>query len=161
MADDIASIGVKVDTKGIEQGAVALDVLASKGDAVDKAMSQVEGATARAKKSLDTLGQSARGQSGLEKVGAGAQQAAKGMEAVAGVADRVKAGVNGVIGSLFSWGNAAKQAAAEQDRLMGMIRDVYVSGTEKEKKHIQALVDKAMQLRMTGDEYERYIMDVS
>ncbi|HMZ01472.1 MAG TPA: hypothetical protein PLU79_17620, partial [Burkholderiaceae bacterium] len=117
MASDIASIGIAIDTAGLEKGAVALDALAKRGDAVDKAMSQVEGATARVKKSLDTLGQSARGQSGLEQVGAGAKEAAKGVEAVGSAAERAKSGITGIVGSLFSWGDAAKKTAAEQTLL--------------------------------------------
>ena len=157
MASDIASIGIAIDTAGLEKGAVALDALASKGADVDRAMSQVEGATARAKKSLDTLGQGAKSASGMGELSKDAADAAVAIKGMGDASDKASGGLKSWASNMLGMGNAAKQAAAEQERLIGMMRDVYTSGTAQEQGYIKALADRVNQMRLSGAEQEKYI----
>lgn len=138
MTQDIASIGFSVDTSGIERGAVALDVLASKGAEVDKAVSQIEGATARAKKSLDTLGQSARDGAGLGDVGKSAAATASGMDAAGKAAERSAVGVKRSADMFGLFGGDVRKAA---DAL-----GLYDSSTKKaidHQKELAQILDRA------------------
>lgn len=138
MTQDIASIGFSVDTSGIERGAVALDVLASKGAEVDKAVSQIEGATARAKKSLDTLGQSARDGAGLGDVGKSAAATASGMDAAGKAAERSAVGVKRSADMFGLFGGDVRKAA----EALGL----YDSSTKKvidHQKELAQILDRA------------------
>lgn len=80
MTQEIESIGLGMDTSGVERGIKALDVLASKGAPVEKAMAGIEGATERTGKSLKSLGESAG--KGLDDVAKKATPAADGLKKV-------------------------------------------------------------------------------
>ena len=75
--EDIASIGIRLDTDGVTGGIKALDALANQGPRVEASMGKLEQASGRTSKSLANLGQGA-GQ-GLAKVGREAEQAAAGI----------------------------------------------------------------------------------
>lgn len=93
--EDIAAIGLGLETDGIEKGIKALDVLASKGPAVEKSMAGVEGSAARVNKSLATLGQGGAA-GGLNKVGDAAGGAAREMGRVSDASDDASKGFAGV-----------------------------------------------------------------
>lgn len=85
--EDIAAIGLSLETDGVEKGIRALDVLASKGPAVEKSMAQVESSTAKTGKTLATLGQGSAA-TGLSKVGAAASDAARDIGKIDGAAGK-------------------------------------------------------------------------
>jgi phage-related minor tail protein len=66
MSEEIAVVGIGVETAGVEQGIKILEVLASTGAKVETAMAGVEKSAAKTGKSLATLGQS---NAGLSKLG--------------------------------------------------------------------------------------------
>jgi len=156
MADDIASVGIKIETRDIDRANVSLDTLAGKGASVDKSLGQIEGAAARAGKSLDTLGQGAKTVN-MDGLANSATKSADGIKEIGNAADRASGGLKAWAMNMLGVGNAAKQAAVEQDRLMGFLRDVYTSGTAQEQKYIKALADRVNQMRLSGAEQERYI----
>lgn len=92
MSNEIETIGLGMDTSGVEKGIKALDVLAGKGAPVEKAMAGIEGAAERTGKSLKTLGDGATkgidevakrspaAASGLKKVNEGAEAAGKSVK---------------------------------------------------------------------------------
>jgi len=82
MADDIASVGIKIETGDIDRANVSLDTLAGKGASVDQSLGKIEGAAAKAGKSLDNLGRGAQSAAGIGDVGAKAQHAAQGMSLI-------------------------------------------------------------------------------
>jgi len=140
--EDIAAIGIALETDGVEKGIRALDVLASKGPAVEKSMGQVEGAAKRTGKSLETLG---RG-TALDGLAQTSATAAAGMEKLGASSGKAQAALSGQA-------TAAKSAVSSFDSLK-----TAVSGfTQSESQYIQKLVDEAKQLGMTRSERERYI----
>ncbi|PUA95527.1 tape measure domain-containing protein [Acidovorax sp. 107] len=96
MTQEIESIGLGMDTSGVERGIKALDVLAGKGAPVEKAMAGIEGAADRTGKSLKSLGEGAAkgiddlakrapaAASGLKKVDESADSAAKSVKSLGG-----------------------------------------------------------------------------
>lgn len=96
MSNEIESIGLGMDTSGVERGIKALDVLAGKGAPVEKAMAGIEGAADRTGKSLKSLGEGAAkgiddlakrapaAASGLKKVDESADSAAKNVKSLGG-----------------------------------------------------------------------------
>ncbi len=96
MSNEIESIGLGMDTSGVERGIKALDVLAGKGAPVEKAMAGIEGAADRTGKSLKSLGEGAAkgiddlakrapaASSGLKKVDESADSAAKSVKSLGG-----------------------------------------------------------------------------
>ena len=155
MADDIGSIGFKVDTGEIERGAVALEALASKGAAVDKAVAQVESAAKRAGKSLDTLGQSVKG-ADMGAVGSQAEKAASGVAGLGAAAEKGAAGTKKAADALGAFSDASKRAAAERASLTAILDRGAEQFTQAEQKYLKALADEANMLRLTGAERERY-----
>lgn len=85
MTQEIESIGLGMDTSGIEKGIKALDVLAGKGAPVERAMAQVEGAAKKTVKSLDDLANATP--KAVDSVGKTATKAADGLAKVSGAAD--------------------------------------------------------------------------
>ena len=142
--DEIASVGIKIDTSDIDGAIKNLDALAGKGAAVDKSLAQIEAAAGRTGKSLDSLGKSAGHAAGMDATAKGAQQAAAGLQGMA-------RGLDGVT-------SATRAAAQEQEKLAKILAGGAGQFTQAEQAHIRALMDKANQLRMTGAEYERYAM---
>lgn len=140
--EEIAAIGIALETDGVEKGIRALDVLASKGPAVEKSMGQVEGAAKRTGKSLETLG---RG-TALDGLAQTSATAAAGMEKMGAASGKAQSALSGQA-------TAAKSAVSSFDSLK-----TAVSGfTQSESQYIQKLVDEAKQLGMTRAERERYI----
>jgi len=138
MSDDVASIGFKVNTSDIDKGSVALDNLASKGDAVDKAVSKVERATNSAAGFIGNLGSVS-------------QKAASSFATIASYADQCGK-------SLFDFVNRTKSIATEQTELSRILSSSSANFTKSEEKELTALANKAQQLRMTAGEYQQYIM---
>lgn len=116
MADDIASTGIKIETRDIDRANVALDTLAGKGASVDKSLGQIEGAAAKAGKSLDSLGRGVQSAAGIGDVGPKAQSAAQGIRAVGDNAERAGKGVKEMAAGMGGFGDAlsgiAMKAAA-------------------------------------------------
>ena len=117
MADDIASVGIKIETGDIDRANVSLDTLAGKGASVDQSLGKIEGAAAKAGKSLDNLGRGAQSAAGIGDVGAKAQHAAQGIRAVGDNAEKAGHGVKSMAASMGGFGDvlsgiAMKAAAA-------------------------------------------------
>ena len=117
MADDIASVGIKIETRDIDRANVSLDTLAGKGASVDQSLGKIEGAAAKAGKSLDNLGRGAQSAAGIGDVGAKAQHAAQGIRAVGDNAEKAGHGVKSMAASMGGFGDvlsgiAMKAAAA-------------------------------------------------
>ena len=98
MTDEVAAIGVKLDTSDVDKGIKALDTLASQGPKVESALGKVEGAAGKASKSLSTLGQgsavgltttakaSEAAATSMARVSDAAAKSAREIEAVGGAA---------------------------------------------------------------------------
>ena len=137
MSEDIASIGFKVDTSDIERGNVALDALASKGEAVDKSVSQVEAAASKTGKSLDNLAQSARSVN-MGGLGGAAQTAATGIGAAGKAADIGATGVKRMADVLGGFSRDTSKAA---DAL-----NLYADSTRNaadQQKELARILDRA------------------
>ena len=137
MSEDIASIGFKVDTSDIERGNVALDALASKGEAVDKSVSQVEAAASKTSKSLDNLGRSVHGVN-MGGLGGAAQTAATGMGAAGKAAESGATGVKRMADVLGGFSRDTSKAA---DAL-----GLYASSTKNAIDHqreLERILDRA------------------
>jgi tape measure domain-containing protein len=91
MTQEIESIGLGMDTSGVEKGIKSLETLASTGPKVEKAMQGVETATQKTGKTLATLGQGAG--AGLDEVGKKSSTAADGLGKVSKSADEVNKSV--------------------------------------------------------------------
>lgn len=151
MADEITPIGFSVDTSGIERANKALDELASKGSGVDRAIGQVEGAVNRTGKSLDTLGRSASGASGIDKVGKDAQTAASGIAAVGAASERGAQGVRSYAESLRGFGDAARQAASSRAFDPSLIERT----AQAMRGHANASGEASTQMRAASSEAQR------
>ncbi|ABX36715.1 phage tail tape measure protein, lambda family [Delftia acidovorans SPH-1] len=112
MANEVASLGVKVDASGIESGTKALDALAQQGPKVEQAMAGVEGAAVKTGKSLKTMGDGSA--KGLDEIGRSAPRAAESLGRVAKSAEdatRALAGINASVASLGQVTTVAGQSA--------------------------------------------------
>ena len=76
--EEIASVGIAIQTGDIERGIKSLDTLANQGPKVEKSMQGIETAVAKTGKSLATLGQGGA-DAGFEKVAQGSKSAAEGV----------------------------------------------------------------------------------
>lgn len=123
--EDIAAIGLSLETDGVEKGIRALDVLASKGPAVEKSMGQVEGAAKKAGKSLSDLS-GAGAKESIEAVGKSGNTASAGIGKMAASADRAGKDVRGLSKELLASNAAAQSAsrgyAAAADSLVSVAR---------------------------------------
>lgn len=108
--EDIAAIGLALETDGVEKGTRALDTLASKGPAVEKAMGQVEGAAKKTGKTLESLGSSST-KGGIEGIGKAGSTAADGIDRLGKAADRSQKDVSGLNSALRSSSGDARAAA--------------------------------------------------
>lgn len=140
--EEVTSIGIGMQTDGVERGIKALDVLASKGPIVEKSMGQVEGAAKRTGKSLETLG---RG-TALDGLAQTSATAAAGMEKLGASSGKAQAALGGQAA-------AAKSAVSSFDSLKSAVAGF----SQTESQYIQKLIDEAKQLGMTRAERERYI----
>ena len=123
--DEIASVGIKIDTSDIDGAIKNLDALAGKGAAVDKSLAQIDAAAGRTGKSLDSLGKSAGHAAGMDATAKGAQQAAAGLQGMA-------RGLDGVT-------SATRAAAQEQEKLAKILAGGAGQFTQAEQAHIRAL----------------------
>ncbi|GDY37680.1 tape measure protein [Acidovorax sp. NB1] len=108
--EDIAAIGIALETDGVEKGIRALDTLASKGPAVEKAMGQVEGAAKKTGKTLENLG-SSTAKGGIEGFGKAGSSAADGIDRLGKAADRSQKDVSSLNAALRSSSGDARSAA--------------------------------------------------
>ncbi|MBL8355532.1 MAG: tape measure protein [Delftia acidovorans] len=117
MADDVASIGIAVETTQVQAGIKSLEVLAEQGPKVEKAMAGVEGAATKTGKSLKTLGEGAG--KGLDDIGKTAPKAAEGVGRVAKSADDAKKALAGIGSSAANLGQVSSAAAASARGMAG------------------------------------------
>ncbi len=84
MAEEVTSIGIGMETDGVERGIKSLKMLAEQGPKVEKAMAGIEGAAGKTGKNLDDAGKAGeRAAQGLGKVGQAAQSAVSSQAALA------------------------------------------------------------------------------
>lgn len=131
MADEIASIGIAVDTGDVSRAVRSLDELASRGAPTEKALKGVESAAKQAGQGVASLGQSAAS-AGMEKVGSAGERAAHG---------------------LGKMGQAAQSAVSSQAALARAVDGF----TKVEHDYIKALSDEVRQMGMTRGERAAYI----
>ncbi|RQO83482.1 tape measure protein [Acidovorax sp. FJL06] len=110
MSNEIESIGLGMDTSGVERGIKALDVLAGKGAPVEKAMAGIEGAADRTGKSLKSLGDGAA--KGIDDLAKRAPSAASGLKKVDESADSAAKSVKSLGGAGSSGLDALSKAAS-------------------------------------------------
>lgn len=108
MADEIVSVGIKIETTGADKAAASLDKVVSAGGKVDAAADKITAGAGKASKSLETLGATAAtvapqldkaGSSG-GKLGDLFKQATDGAGAFSGSLGLVKAGLVGAVTAL-------------------------------------------------------------
>ncbi|GAD20965.1 tape measure protein [Acidovorax sp. MR-S7] len=131
MALDVESIGLAMDTSGVERGIKSLDELASRGPKVEQSLQSVERAAKQAGQGVSTLGQSAAA-TGVDKVGAAGERAAQG---------------------LGKMGQAAQSAVSSQAALSRAVDGF----TQTERKYIQSLLDEFNALDQTRAAKAAYI----
>lgn len=118
MAEEVTSIGIGMETGGIEHGIKSLQVLAAQGPAVEKAMAGVEGAAVKTGKSLKSIAEGAG--KGLDEVGKTAPKAADGVGRVAKSADDAKkamSAMNASAAGLSQVSTAAEHSARSMTSL--------------------------------------------
>lgn len=130
MALDVETIGLAMDTSGVERGIKSLDELAARGPKVEQSMQGVERAAKQAGQGVSTLGST--NAQGLEKVGTASQQAAQG---------------------LGKMGQAAQSAVSSQAALSRAVDGF----TQTERKYIQSLLDEYSALDQTRAAKAAYI----
>lgn len=168
MTNEVASIGVAIETDAIERGIKSLDVLAQQGPKVEKSMAGVESAAVRTGKSLKSL---AEGSSkGLDEIGKAAPAAAKNIGTVASSADDAKKSLAAMASSASgisqvnaaaaqmatSFGNVSSAARANVSTMQGVEAAVN-SLNESERKYIQSLVEEARMVGMGKGDRAAYI----
>ena len=130
MTTEIESIGLAMDTSGVERGIRSLDELAARGPKVEKSLKGVETAATEAGKGVSSLGASN----------------AKGLDDVAKAGDRAAQG-------LSKTSQAARSAVSSQQALAAAVAQF----TSAERSFVQSLVDEAKQLGMSRSERAAYI----
>ncbi|MPT05737.1 MAG: hypothetical protein E2582_16180 [Delftia sp.] len=139
MADDVASIGIAVETTQVQAGIKSLEVLAEQGPKVEKAMAGVEGAATKTGKSLKTLGDGAG--KGLDDIGKTAPKAAEGVGRVAKSADDAKKALAGIGSSAANLGQVSSAAAASARGMAGF--SAALQSSQKTLLDLQAQVRAA------------------
>lgn len=139
MADDVASIGIAVETTQVQAGIKSLEVLAEQGPKVEKAMAGVEGAATKTGKSLKTLGEGAG--KGLDDIGKTAPKAAEGVGRVAKSADEAKKALAGIGSSAANLGQVSSAAAASARGMAGF--SAALQSSQKTLFDLQAQVSAA------------------
>lgn len=139
MADDVASIGIAVETTQVQAGIKSLEVLAEQGPKVEKAMAGVEGAATKTGKSLKTLGEGAG--KGLDDIGKTAPKAAEGVGRVAKSADDAKKALAGIGSSAANLGQVSSAAAASARGMAGF--SAALQSSQKTLLDLQAQVRAA------------------
>ncbi|GEM_PF-925881 len=139
MADDVASIGIAVETTQVQAGIKSLEVLAEQGPKVEKAMAGVEGAATKTGKSLKSLGEGAG--KGLDDIGKTAPKAAEGVGRVAKSADDAKKALAGIGSSAANLGQVSSAAAASARGMAGF--SAALQSSQKTLLDLQAQVRAA------------------
>ncbi len=130
MTTDIETIGLAMDTSGIEKGIRSLDELAARGPKVEKSMQGVATAATQAGQGVASLG--GANASGLDKVAGSGERAAQG---------------------LGKMGQAAQSAVSSQDALKRAVE----SFNQAEEKYLQGLVSEYKALSQSRGEKAAYI----
>lgn len=115
MSEDIKTIGIGIDTSGIDTGSASLDRLAAQGPKVDSALKSVETAAAKAGKSIASLAQTGP-TGGLDKV---SQSSAAAAASVKKLGDSATQTFNTV-------GISAGQAAQAMRQLPAQLQDFFI-----------------------------------
>ena len=115
MADEIAGVGIRIDTKDVERGAAQLDVLASKGEKVEAALGKVESASARAGKSIGTLG--GTGAPGVQAVADATNKAAASAEKLGAASKTASEALSQQAEKLKQAGSASSALASQADNV--------------------------------------------
>ena len=129
MSDEVASIGIRVDTDGVDRGIQRLDDLARRGPQVEASMSGIATESRRVARSLADLGAGAG--DGLRKTAEASQQAATGIRAS---------------------GNATKEATTHTEGLRKAITGL----SADEERFVRTLVDQTKALTMLNGEFASY-----
>ena len=144
MADDIASVGIKIETGDIDRANVSLDTLAGKGASVDKALASIEGAAKVTGAALGALGSNTKAASdNMGNVGQGAEKGARSVRALAD--------------SLNTAGKSAADFATGQARVFHLLSGGLTDVTKAESSYIRSLADELLALKLTAVEREKYI----
>ena len=141
MTNEVASIGIAVQTSDLEKGIKSLEALAQQGPKVEKALDGVEKTVSKTSKSLKTLGEGAG--KGLDEVGRSAPRAAEGVGRVAKSADDAKvalAGIKQSAAGLASVSSSATQAARGLSGFAGGAKSAHAAMAE-----MQAAIRNASQ----------------
>lgn len=168
MADDVASIGVKMETDGVERGIKSLEALSQQGPKVEKAMAGVEGAAVRTGKSIKSLAEGSG--KGLDEIGKAAPTASRNLGAVASSADDAKKSLAAMAASVSgfsqvnaaavqmagSLGSASAAARVNVSTMQGVEAAVNALNSA-EKKYIQSLMDEARMMSMGQGDRAAYI----
>jgi len=113
MSNEIESIGVSMDTRDIDRGIKSLEVLASKGAPVEKAMAGVEASAAKTGKTLANLGQGST--AGLKSVG---DESAKTGRQMADLGGKSKTAAD-QLGQVGKQGSAAATGVGQAGKAAG------------------------------------------
>lgn len=137
MANEIASIGIALETDSVSKGIASLGQLVQQGAKVEKAMAGVEGAATKTGKSLKTLGEGSA--KGLDEVGKSAPKAADRVGRVARSAEDAKKALAGINASAAGLGQVSVAATQSARGMLG-----FGSSVQASKK---SLIDMQAQVR--------------
>lgn len=154
MADDIISVGIKIDTSGVENGNASLDAFASKGAKVDQAVSQVEAGAKRVGKSLETLGANALSATGpIERVSSSSERLGPSLRDASAQLTGAGASIAAVKASATAFSGAADAAAQSTRALNSQLRQVapqftdIVTSLSSGQPPLQVLIQQGGQLK--------------
>ena len=171
MSEDVVVVGFSTETSGIQEGAVSLEKLAVAGDKADKAIDGLEETTARAGKSLDTLGkfvvEGVRGvddfatKSGLAKqkiVGLGddTKKAAEAINSAGEEIKRISFSADEYKAILNDLGVSTRKITEEQKRMIDVLANSNFSA--QEEKIIGSLIEQQIKLERTSGEWTAFKM---
>ncbi|RZJ12077.1 MAG: hypothetical protein EOP39_04630 [Rubrivivax sp.] len=159
MSDEIASVGIKVETDGITGGIKALDALADQGPKVERALQGVETASTKTGKSLKTLGDGGA-DAGLSKVAKTSAEAATAVGKLADASAKSATSVKQIdkasadtARAISGVGSAVKSLVSSNEAVVTSIRGMSAAQTAYTDK----LAEESRQLRATVAERDRYI----
>ena len=108
MTTEVTSIGVGMETDGVERGIRTLQQLASQGPRVEKSMQGVEAAASKVNKSLSGLGEGS--DRGLKSVNEASKEAERGLDGVTKQADNAKRSMDNMARSASNIGASIQTA---------------------------------------------------
>lgn len=151
MATEVTSIGVAMETDGVERGIRTLQQLASQGPRVEKSMQGIEAAASKASIGLQNFGQGAdKGLRAIVGVAPGAEQS---LSRVGKSADESRKYIDSMVRSVSSMGSiqtapvtrsidAVKTSAVDASRAVGLLNSALaLTGVGIGAKEIIALAD--------------------